>query len=157
LELRPGVLTVFDLDDWETAAAYVWYAAPNAMGGYYVVTHPTGVDGRQTTVYLHRVLTGAPKGKVVDHWNHDTLDNRRENLRVGGQVQNMRNRRGPNRNSGTGVRGVSVHRVGAQRYYCARFHLPKGQGYRVRYFPLTEEGLRAAAAAVEAMRAEASA
>jgi hypothetical protein len=33
-------------------------------------------------VYLHRELTGAPKGKEIDHKNGDGLDNQKENLRL---------------------------------------------------------------------------
>jgi len=32
--------------------------------------------------FLHQYLMNAPKGKYVDHINHDTLDNRRANLRI---------------------------------------------------------------------------
>ena len=42
---------------------------------------------------LHRVIAGAGVGDVVDHINGNTLDNRRTNLRVGSQADNMRNRR----------------------------------------------------------------
>jgi hypothetical protein len=42
---------------------------------------------------LHRVITGAPAGLVVDHINGDTLDNRDENLRVCTHVQNLANAR----------------------------------------------------------------
>lgn len=41
--------------------------------------------------YLHRIITNAQKGQVVDHINHDTLDNRRENLRVVIHAENRRN------------------------------------------------------------------
>lgn len=44
------------------------------------------------TVYLHRVVAQAPVGMEVDHWNHDSLDNRGENLRVVTHGQNMKNR-----------------------------------------------------------------
>lgn len=41
--------------------------------------------------YLHREITGAPSGKEVDHISGDTLDNRRENLRVCDPRLNHRN------------------------------------------------------------------
>ncbi|WP_411800508.1 HNH endonuclease [Cupriavidus respiraculi] len=43
---------------------------------------------------------------VVDHINHDTLDNRRINLRICTKSQNQWNRR-VGANSSTGVKGVS--------------------------------------------------
>lgn len=42
---------------------------------------------------LHRVITGAQKGEVVDHINGDITDNRRCNLRLCRQSQNGANRR----------------------------------------------------------------
>jgi len=39
---------------------------------------------------MHRVITNAPDGMVVDHKNGDGLDNRRVNLRVVSQADNCR-------------------------------------------------------------------
>lgn len=44
------------------------------------------VEGKET--YMHRYVAGAEKGQYVDHKNRDTLDNRRENLRVCSQSEN---------------------------------------------------------------------
>lgn len=41
--------------------------------------------------YLHRLLVGAEKGQVVDHINHNTLDNRKCNLRICTQSDNKLN------------------------------------------------------------------
>lgn len=41
--------------------------------------------------YLHRLLVGAKKGQVVDHINHNTLDNRKCNLRICTQLDNKLN------------------------------------------------------------------
>jgi hypothetical protein len=40
---------------------------------------------------LHRLLMNPPKDKVVDHINGDKLDNRRSNLRVIDQAENVTN------------------------------------------------------------------
>lgn len=62
---------------------------------------------------MHRMVVGMmPKGAVVDHINGDTLDNRRENLRIVDQTINNRNRVGAQKNSTTGHLGVSPHKDG---------------------------------------------
>jgi hypothetical protein len=41
---------------------------------------------------LHRVLTNCPEGMVPDHINHDTIDNRKCNLQVITNAENIRKR-----------------------------------------------------------------
>lgn len=42
---------------------------------------------------IHRIIMGALPGQIVDHKNHDTLDNRVSNLRVCTIAQNVRNQK----------------------------------------------------------------
>lgn len=46
----------------------------------------------QEVVLLHRWILGAQKGQVVDHKNRDSLDNRRENIRIATVSENAQNR-----------------------------------------------------------------
>jgi hypothetical protein len=64
---------------------------------------------------MHRLITGAPKGKEVDHDDHDGLNNSRENLKVCTRKENANNRQGANRNSRSGHKGVYWHK-GTSRY-----------------------------------------
>lgn len=57
---------------------------------------------------MHREIMGVTDRKMkVDHIHHDTLDNRKESLRVCTHSQNLRNRKGPAKNGTSGFRGVS--------------------------------------------------
>lgn len=49
-------------------------------------------NGKKITIRLHRLIAQSPTGMVTDHINHDKLDNRRSNLKVCTQSENMRNR-----------------------------------------------------------------
>ena len=86
IKLTRGQYAIIDSGDWPIVCRFSWHATPAKMGGYYATTHVAG-----TTVYMHRLITGAPKGKEVDHRNHNTLDNRRNNLTVGSHKDNMAN------------------------------------------------------------------
>lgn len=55
---------------------------------------------------LHRFILDAPSGWLVDHINHDPLDNRRSNLRIVSIKVNNMNLSGARSNSRSGIRGV---------------------------------------------------
>jgi len=64
------------------------------------------VHGQRSTVFMHREVTGAKHGEMVDHINHDTLDNRKSNLRFCTREQNSANHRMHSDNS-SGFKGVA--------------------------------------------------
>ena len=74
--------------------------------------HDTGtgyVSGKTvegTEVLLHRFILDAPKNSFVDHINHNRKDNRKSNLRIVNQSQNMQNSKLSKTNR-SGVTGVS--------------------------------------------------
>ena len=63
---------------------------------FYVVRWTYG-NGKRKMIQLHRFITDAPRGKVVDHINGDGRDNRKENLRICTRAENVRNRNTPPR------------------------------------------------------------
>lgn len=110
IPLSKGKIALLDDADAALVAGYRWCATDQGGGRWYAVAHvprsgASGHGGR--TIYMHRLIFGdAVKGLQVDHIDHDGLNNRRRNLRVVTQHGNMQNRRGANRNSGTGHRNV---------------------------------------------------
>lgn len=56
-------------------------------------------------IYMHRLINKTPKGLDTDHINHDTLDNRRNNLRTVTHSENLRNSKLSKSNK-SGHRGI---------------------------------------------------
>ena len=84
---------LFDDADAKLVMSHSWYVRiqnKNEFTKYYAVTNWPLPDGTRTKMHMHTLLMGAP---YVDHVNHDGLDNRRANLRVGTQSQNLGNMR----------------------------------------------------------------
>lgn len=101
-----------DMDDFEDINHYSWHADwRNVMNNYYITrTEYLGiVNGKPgyKTIYLHNSILSPPKGKVVDHINHNPLDNRKRNLRLVCRSKNGKNRKGSNSNNTSGYRNVS--------------------------------------------------
>ena len=59
---------------------------------------------------MHRVIMGAQPGQVIDHINHNGLDNRRSNLRVVTPQQNSQHSRKRRGEFTSSFKGVSFHK-----------------------------------------------
>lgn len=108
LPLSRNMVTLIDDEDLELVGQYKWYAKDFSNGTYAARNeYRNGTKKAPSTLLLHRVLMNARKGQYVDHISRDTLDNRRSNLRVCTNSQNMWNQKIRSTNK-TGYRGVSV-------------------------------------------------
>lgn len=97
IHLTKGFHAVVDVEDFHAVSRHSWYAMipKSANRTKYAATRIGN-----TIVLLHRFITGAPRGKLVDHWNHNGLDDKRMNLRVCSPSQNGGNSRKARKNKG---------------------------------------------------------
>ena len=107
IPLTQGQFSIVDDADYLKLSKLKWCAVWDPDTKTFRASRGVSRNGKTTTVFLHREIIGVvERTRKVDHKNHDTLDNRRENLRVCTNAENCRNRRGPRARSFSGVRGV---------------------------------------------------
>lgn len=110
-------------EDFEELGRYRWHGLYDRhSGGFYAARHGFRKDGVRTTVLMHRQILGAGRGIQVDHIDHDTLNNCRENIRLCTSSENARNRRLA-RNSKSGYKGVTFRPSIKARPWEARIKL----------------------------------
>jgi hypothetical protein len=90
--LGEGEWTILDEPDYYRYANCRWSLGGNGKK-YYAVRGAKNKDGEIEIVRLHRQIMNPKNGLLVDHQNGNGLDNRRANLRIATQSQNMQNRR----------------------------------------------------------------
>lgn len=105
LPLQDGTCAQIDACFYEALRGYTWTLDAN---GY--VRRTTTINDKPLTEYLHRLVTFAPPGSIVDHISGDKTDNRGENLRLVTHAQNAQNKTKA-LPSTTGARGVSHTRT----------------------------------------------
>ena len=94
IPLTKGMYAVIDADDFEKVSALKWCVHKGYSKWYGARSqwHPELKRSKQ--IFLHNFIFGeVPMGYFVDHINGDSLDNRRENLRLATRSQNRGNAR----------------------------------------------------------------
>lgn len=102
IALTKGKYALVDDADFEWLNQWSWHA--RGKRNVYVVR-----KGYGKYLLMHRELVGVPPGFILDHINGNTLDNRRSNLRVCTNQQNLMNAKLAVTNT-SGFKGVCWHK-----------------------------------------------
>jgi hypothetical protein len=106
IQLTKNKFAVVDDFDFEELSKYSWCASDSGNNKFYA--HK---KSNSKTVLMHRLILNInDKNVEVDHINHNTLDNRRCNLRVCSRAQNNRNK-SSHKNSTSKYLGVSLDKA----------------------------------------------
>jgi hypothetical protein len=115
IRLTQGKTTKVDNEDFYFLNQWKWQAQ-FSYGRWYARRMTGGTKKQRRAIHMHREITGCKKGLVVDHRNHDTLDNRKVNLRICTVAENAMNKK-CRKDSGTGIKGVN--RPKGKKYFIA--------------------------------------
>jgi hypothetical protein len=89
--LSPAQYAIVDFDDYCRLIAFDWFALKGSHTFY--AECPCYTDGVLHRIRMHRLIMKAEKGKVIDHKDHNGLNNSRTNLRPATRSQNSCNRK----------------------------------------------------------------
>lgn len=127
IPLSKGMVSLVDDEDFEVLSGFNWFVT---SWGYAV----RNADGKQ--IRMHRQIMGVNDNRwlIVDHINMNPLDNRRANLRLCTQAQNLTNR--PSVNNSSGFKGVTWSKQ--NKKWCAKIG-HKGRSKNLGYYDTPEE------------------
>lgn len=107
LALTQGRVALVDDSDYEYLNQWRWYALFNACANGFYAVRSSRTNDKRKTILMHRDIMGISDPKMqVDHINHDTLNNQRNNIRIATCSENNANRK-PGKNSSSKYKGVS--------------------------------------------------
>ena len=144
---KSGLFTKVDDEDYDYLMQWKWQAKYN-RGDFYAVKEEyieeLNKQGYRKCICIkmHRVILGLDDKKIYgDHINHDTLDNRRCNLRKATHGENAKNRK-PSKKGLSKFLGVYIKKKKNDSEYI-RYAVSINSNNKKIYigvFPFTEEG-----------------
>lgn len=151
IPLTKGQVAIVDVDDWMELSKHKWFAKwDKGPRSYYAVRsifHPKGgerKDGKRrgTTEFLHRRIVGLKFGdkRQADHINGNTLDSRKDNLRVVTNRGNSENRKDQSKHGAGVYHNPKIY--GKSKPYRASVHID-GKKEHIGCFATAEEAREA--------------
>src|SRR5258708_31028872 len=105
IQLTQNQTSIIDDEDFEKINQFNWYYGKNSYA-----TRDIKINKKRKSILLHREIINCLDNQMVDHINGNTLDNRKENLRICTKSQNGMNR-GKQKNNTSGYKGVHFYKA----------------------------------------------
>lgn len=127
IPLTQGQVALVDDEDYEFLNQWKWHAQ-KGLNTYYATRtinrKITKGEWKCESMKMHRAILKPPDNMVVDHINHNGLDNRKENLRIVTHRENHWNRLHQRKYIGVQLIDGGYHaviRINGMRKYIGRF------------------------------------
>jgi len=114
--LGEGRFALVEPQDFYWLNNFHWYAEIKCKL-IYAARNVISAGEKKIIFSMHREIMNFPDGRLVDHRNGNTLDNRRENLRLATRAQNNCNRRKTRSKTSSRFIGVCFHKL--HQRWCA--------------------------------------
>lgn len=85
IKLLKGDIAIVDDADYDYLSQFKWYSVKTGNTFY-----AKRVDGNKR-YFMHREILNAPNDKIIDHKDHNGLNNQRNNIRLCNKSENTRN------------------------------------------------------------------
>jgi len=141
-----GFKVLIDEDDYAAVSKYTWHVMKHKAEKEKLYYFSAGMKDPDTgdwvSIFLHRFVMGCKRGDgfKIDHKNHNTLDCRKENLRICTTAQNAQNTR-VYRLKKDGFKGVRMDPKSG--HWIARIQSPEGQRIMLGTYPTAEDAAKA--------------
>ncbi len=90
--LTKGKSAIIDDEDYNKINNFKWCADMKPVSKNYYAKRRIVENGKAKYIQMSRFIMNCPLGMFVDHINHNTLDNRKKNLRIVNRRQNQMNK-----------------------------------------------------------------
>jgi hypothetical protein len=138
IPLTQGQNAIVDVSDYEWLNQWNWFALWTPCTKSFYAARNGHKSDTKDFIYMAPEILVCSSGELADHRNHNTLDNRRQNLRKATYSQSLHNRRMRSDNA-TGFKGIRFHKYDNRRKKYSASITTDGKTIGLGYFNTPKE------------------